>query len=574
MIFHLNLRFRFCNTTMADDSDVPGAFAKKHRSGHVHTQNCSHPLVQRSGTLDVCAASQVLNALPASLERFMGAGTLKTSISQGKTTVLQVLMPPEVASGKVQGLIGPLARLFGVSASTVNFGIKVRGSKSSEKMNSDLVNGIDVWRMTRADYYDRMIVYNYFKHIGDGPDFCPLVEPDKSKLSKWKGKEHFVGKTCLTLTCSPHVRRGNIGELVEDYRESETCSMWAFMFLCFKPRILHFVLLLVAFFSSRPRRYEARTKLSISDPQIAQCVCPCIRPETIKDCACPICVDAECEIRAVRENLGCKTCEGGDWCKAVVSTSAFARAVSCPDAELAGMERRGSNEPFRIRQLECCVSIGEVPGVLPCANCTMEARLPIGQCQCFSEASLSRNVTWLKRQDTVEGKNCDRVLQRLRSYSGPLGDLIKSLRARAKPLLHHLWRARFLRRQFHLDCDNLSENEAIFLADFASAMVLGAGFKSTCESDSTCSLYVVLVLYKAGGETKCDYVRFWSSAVTSAEFHHHAMRVVVDHLKEGKVPGLLRVRPWTDGHGSTYRGYVEAGGWRWSQQSSAAYHLL
>jgi hypothetical protein len=74
-------------------------------------------------------------------------------------------------------------------------------------------------------------------------------------------------------------------------------------------------------------------------------------------------------------------------------------------------------------------------------------------------------------------------------------------------------------------------------------------------------LYVVLVLYKvpsSGGEgeeweTVCDYLRFWSSAGTSAAFHHHAMHIAKRHIMT-KVPGLKTLRIWTDGHKSTYKG--------------------
>jgi hypothetical protein len=95
--------------------------------------------------------------------------------------------------------------------------------------------------------------------------------------------------------------------------------------------------------------------------------------------------------------------------------------------------------------------------------------------------------------------------------------------------------------------------------------VLGGGYKSTCETDPTCSLYVVLALYKTKTSqgtmaTKCDYIRFWSPASSSAEFHHHAMRIVVRYLRENnKVPNLQRVRLWTDGHAGTYKGFPNFG---------------
>ena len=114
--------------------------------------------------------------------------------------------------------------------------------------------------------------------------------------------------------------------------------------------------------------------------------------------------------------------------------------------------------------------------------------------------------------------------------------------------------------------------------------VLGSGYKGTCETDATCNacthfvsfmksmiyvagnLYVVLVLYRVKGEVTCDYLRFWSRAATSAEFHHLALRAVKNHLKGtdksplgGRLPTLRRLYVWTDGHASTYKGFQNFG---------------
>lgn len=93
--------------------------------------------------------------------------------------------------------------------------------------------------------------------------------------------------------------------------------------------------------------------------------------------------------------------------------------------------------------------------------------------------------------------------------------------------------------------------------------MLGSGYKQTCESESTCNLYVVLVLYKKELEDGkytviCDYVRIWSPAKSSAEFHHQALKQVLEHLKN-KVPELKRLRVWTDGDSSTYKGFPNFG---------------
>lgn len=236
-----------------------------------------------------------------------------------------------------------------------------------------------------------------------------------------------------------------------------------------------------------------------------KCICLCVKPEKIADCACPVCVDMDCEVRALRNELGCSSCkddaQSSAWLKAVSSTAEFADHASCAKKAIPEMRRSGHDEDFYMRPFECCVRAGDVDGVTPCEVCTIDNVLAHGECECFSERNLSKPVVWLKRQSTIEGKNHDIVTTRLRSYKGTLRELLESVKARTKPYLHHTWLARFLRRQFHLDCDNYcGRTEVVILADFASAMILGIGFKATCESDATCNLYVVLVLHKVYDE--------------------------------------------------------------------------
>ena len=54
-------------------------------------------------------------------------------------------------------------------------------------------------------------------------------------------------------------------------------------------------------------------------------------------------------------------------------------------------------------------------------------------------------------------------------------------------------------------------------------------------------------------EVTCDYVRIWSAAGTSAEFHHQALRDIHDRYKM-VLPCLEEIHVWSDGHTSTYKG--------------------
>lgn len=217
--------------------DIPGNFglsSKKQKSGHEHNKDCYHPLVvgrpeeAAERSREACAAAQLLNGLPPTInERFVGEGTLPRAVQQGKTTVAQVLVPAAITSGRVHGLTTALGNLLRVPRSWIEFAIRKRGDRTSETMNAEMAAGLDTERRVRADRYDRWHIYNFFHHLGDSPDYCSLVEPDKSKRSQWKAKKWNLGGEDVLLNCQPHVRRGTKATLVQHYRNSETAARYA-----------------------------------------------------------------------------------------------------------------------------------------------------------------------------------------------------------------------------------------------------------------------------------------------------------------------------------------------------------
>lgn len=80
------------------------------------------------------------------------------------------------------------------------------------------------------------------------------------------------------------------------------------------------------------------------------------------------------------------------------------------------------------------------------------------------------------------------------------------------------------------------------------------------------SRYVCLVLHSASKteadrgerEVVCDYIRIWSTASTSAEFHHQALRDIHERYIE-ILPNLSELHIWSDGHSSTYKGHPNFG---------------
>ena len=206
-----------------------------------------------------------------------------------------------------------------------------------------------------------------------------------------------------------------------------------------------------------------------------------------------------------------KECACNSWVDATVSTAAFGAFVSCNDEEMLGMELPSGKSlphvteqqhsdhsnplsanffsgdvssssssssschgrPFLMRPLRCVVS-SRLGRVDPCDACGIGEgkKLSQGDCPCFSVDALRERVIWLKRQETVEGKGLDQVRVRLRSYQGTLGELLTWVEENYKETLHHKWRAKYLRHQFHLESEYFEPTSAVVLADFASAMVV------------------------------------------------------------------------------------------------------
>ena len=78
---------------------------------------------------------------------------------------------------------------------------------------------------------------------------------------------------------------------------------------------------------------------------------------------------------------------------------------------------RKSGAVFETR-LPGCSFVGD------CGNCGFAKKMAPPGCSCFSDESLAEKVTWLKRQDNIEGKNNDKVVPRLMRHTAPLADLI------------------------------------------------------------------------------------------------------------------------------------------------------
>lgn len=224
-----------CNSSSPTmDLDLPGAFATtRSEPRHVHNANCYHRCVKDPDSGENCATAQLLNSLSAAAERFSGNGTLPKAIQQAKVTFCQGLVPPEFSNGVVNGLKIPLSRVLKVNRSFIEFAVKVRGTSTNEDMNEALRSGEDVQRAANSSRYNRLVPWNFYHRTGKNPDGSMLVELDKGQRAEWNGKPWTLGDESMKLRCKPHSRRGTIGDLVKEYRESETCRRLLFFIFAF-----------------------------------------------------------------------------------------------------------------------------------------------------------------------------------------------------------------------------------------------------------------------------------------------------------------------------------------------------
>jgi len=141
--------------------------------------------------------------------------------------------------------------------------------------------------------------------------------------------------------------------------------------------------------------------------------------------------------------------------------------------ESAASSSESSSRQLKLLRKAVLYPPSELEKVKPCEEYGIGdgKKLWRGKCSCFSADALAERVTWLRRQETVEGKGLDQVRMRLRSYRGTMGKLLSWVEENYKEVLLHKWRLKYLRHQFHLEAEYFEPTTAVVLADFATAIV-------------------------------------------------------------------------------------------------------
>ena len=382
---------------------------------------------------------------------------------------------------------------------------------------------------------------------------CPLVELDRSKKGRWKKKRIKVGDTPLRHSnCMQHVRSGTKDEIVDWVLHSEELDGY------------------------RRRNPEVRVCRDL----IQRCICPCIKAAKTAECACPICFDFRSRLKvfnkcmvSIRKDNPCGCClPESKFVEATKNSTLFCRNVCCAKEKFPGLEmphNKGFTPSFF--PLRCVIDEKTCPHdhTKPCVKCGLD-RITPESCPNLTGEKLQTPVTWQKRSiELYRVKNGSyREKEVLHDYSGTIGELWTEIQERHKFFMYHRWTVDWQRWAFKREIATFDgEEEILVLCDFAAQFKMHGVAIKTCETGQTCNEYVCLVLYKPKICTDleerpvlCDYIRIWSSVGSSPNFHHQALHDIARRYKtDDLVPGLKRIRVWSDGDRTAYKGHSQFG---------------
>ena len=496
---------------------------------------------------EACATSILLNNFRERVRHLSTPGRHHSALAAETRALLRAAIPHDLP----EGLKRAMAEVSGFPVTSITNALQ--GPSSFGDMDAALVSGAeaaDARAKPRGDAYDLLVPYEWIHNRGrlGLPDYCQDVEIDKSKTREFKNRAHTVGWHQLTLDCKPHVFKGLKREIAESYMDSDTYRLYG----------------------------ERNPGHTITPGTIVEhCFCLCMCEESTNDCVCPPCTEFSLAVESEHEDLKVERRQNSccderclAWFNATSSTAAFIDATTCAEIPMPGMALPGGEE-LMVRPFACMIS--EKTGDLEvCTKCGIDEMLPLPECKCFAEMD-SRTVTWMRRKENIEGAKHDRIAKRLMKHEGFAAELHREVRDRRRAVMKHKFKAKSARRAHNIDHVTYDrESEMVLTGDWSSAMVLGGGYRATCETEATCNLYVLIALYHDGLSDVCDYIRFWSPASSSAQFHHDAMKAAVLHVNNIVDGKIKRVILWTDGDPTALKCKDNFGRMGYARMASAA----
>ena len=251
---------------------------------------------------------------------------------------------------------------------------------------------------------------------------CALVEVDKSRPEKLKGRQEIsINGKPHKVDCVRHLMNGSKKELVQCFFDSAEYKQWK---------------------TDNPGE-------TLGESSVQRCICPCIKPAKLNECACKICVEFQYGLKAWNDQrkdwhksekctcYGCTSKQFGLYMGASASESAFRAACCCPKVErphLTLPHLPDSTPAFY--QLKCCKASNSTPNHIDtCRECGWHNNRRLykyGGC-------IERNdepATWMQWQDTEANENTRSVPRGKKGTRKQLLDHVFSLH---RKYLFHKW---------------------------------------------------------------------------------------------------------------------------------------
>ena len=394
---------------------------------------------------DSAVVQVILNNLKSTFLRLsMGQGSKSQEAVIMLDCLAAAVMSEEVASGRLQMA---MTRVLGITQKQQRRGLSlVQENATNEKLNEKLTLFIPRHAHSHGSKAkkDLDFVYRYFH------DDCDLVEIDKSRRNEYQRKLVIVAGKTRRLNCQRRIMKATKIQLTQHFLDSAVYSTWM--------KHHHGMVL------------PAKT--------VQACICPCMKPATLVECACPTCVEFRYLIQAWREQrkkwhkvpCSCDGCTGPRYKayrEASESPSVFLAALLCPRQKYAHLTL--PHMPDEIPDffaLSCCMKNPRCPShCTPCDSCGWDKKF-YRFFDCVERTD--EPVTWIKWQKTNLRNDTD-TKPVLRDYHGTREELIDSIIAKAPEFAYHRWINDMASHQEKLDVQTFNGTEEIIMkTDFAA----------------------------------------------------------------------------------------------------------
>ena len=374
----------------------------------------------------------------------MGAGAKSTEEQTALDCVSAAIMSEEIASRR---LSSALTRNFGITRKQQLRGLSLlRHTAKSGKIQLRIPRQAHSYGAKAKKNLD--FVFRWFH------DDCPLIEIDKTRRNAYRKKIVKVAGKRRRLSCQRRIMNATKCQAAQSFLQSAAYASWK----------------------------KQNPSMSLPLKTVQRCICACMKPATVTECACPTCVEFRYLIKAWRQQrtqwhrdpCTCDGCTGPRftaYMTASESTSAFLNEVLCTRRPLPHLAL--PHLPDHIPEffsLCCCMKTERHPAhCTQCTYCGWE-RMFYKFFDCVERSS--QPATWMKWQATSL-QNKDDVRPVLRECTGTRRELVDSIISKYREFAYHRWINEMARHMEKIDVQTFDgKKEAIVKTDFAAGVCL------------------------------------------------------------------------------------------------------